>query len=77
MGRERPLNLNTPMDNINIPAWAAKALYAVGIAAVLGGGGTVLQSAKDIAVLQRADATNTSRLERIEDKTDRILERLK
>ena len=66
------------MDHFILPAWLAKAIYAVGIATILGGGATVLNTSRDVAVLQssqhRIESTIEKRLDRIETKLDRALE---
>lgn len=74
MGSERSPNLNTPMDNITLPAWIGKALYAIAIAALLGTGSTVIGSAKDVAVLQSDQTHVEESLSRIESKLDRVIE---
>lgn len=62
------------MDNITLPAWIGKALYAVAIAALLGTGSTVISSAKDVAVLQSDQSHVEQALDRIETKLDRVIE---
>lgn len=63
------------MDNITLPAWVGKALYAVGVAAVLGGGSTVLNTTRDVAVLQSQQERTEQYLERIDGKLDRLIEK--
>lgn len=64
------------MDNINIPAWVGKAVYAFGIAAILGGSNLVVTNARDVAVLQSQQETEEKKLDRIEAKIDTLVERM-
>jgi hypothetical protein len=76
MQRERLSKLNTPMDNITLHAWIGKAVYAVGIAALLGGSNMIVGNSKDVAVLQSQQAHSDEQLSRMEGKIDRLVERL-
>jgi hypothetical protein len=55
--------------------WAAGIAKAVAVAAVLGGGGAILTTKQDVAVIQADRANDVARLERIENKIDRLIER--
>lgn len=52
-----------------------KIVYAVAASAIIGGGTMVLNSQTRIAVLETDTIQETSRLERIENKIDALLER--
>lgn len=52
-----------------------KIAAGVAAAAILGGGTTVLKTATEVAVLEARVNSESQRLERIERKLDRLLER--
>jgi hypothetical protein len=53
-----------------------KLAYTLAAAALIGGGTVVLNNQSRIAVIESTSVTEESRLSRIEDKIDRLLERL-
>lgn len=74
------------MDHFTIPAWVAKAVYAIAIAAILGSGNAILQTTKEVAVLnaekdalvekdEALERTLTQRLDRMEGKIDVLIEK--
>lgn len=52
-----------------------KLAYTVAAAALIGGGTVVLNNQSRIAVIESQTRTQDGRLERIEDKIDKLLER--
>jgi flagellar biosynthesis chaperone FliJ len=64
------------MSTINeaITASIGKIAYAAAAAAVLGGGVTVLETARQVAVLEQRVEDKAAQLERIEGKIDRLYE---
>ena len=52
-----------------------KLAYTLAAASLIGGGTVVLNNQSKIAVLESTNQTVDSRLSRIEDKLDRLLER--
>lgn len=52
-----------------------KLAYTLAAAALIGGGSVVLNNQSRIAVIENQSRTQDGRLERIEDKIDKLLER--
>lgn len=52
-----------------------KLAYTLAAAALIGGGSVVLNNQSRIAVIESQTRTQDGRLERIEDKIDKLLER--
>ena len=53
-----------------------KLAYTLAAASLIGGGTVVLNNQSRIAVIENTNAAEESRLVRIEDKIDRLLERI-
>ena len=53
-----------------------KLAYTLAAASLIGGGTVVLNNQSRIAVLENTNVNEDSRLERIEDKLDRLLDRV-
>jgi hypothetical protein len=53
-----------------------KLMYTIAASAILGGGTVVLNSQTRLAVLENTTRADDHRLERIEDKIDRLLTRV-
>lgn len=53
-----------------------KLAYTLAAAALIGGGSVVLNNQSRIAVIENQNHQEDGRLERIEDKLDRVLERM-
>lgn len=53
-----------------------KLAYTLAAAALIGGGSVVLNNQSRIAVIESQTRTQDGRLERIEDKIDKLLERV-
>jgi len=53
-----------------------KLAYTLAAASLIGGGTVVLNNQSRIAVIETTNAAEESRLVRIEDKIDRLLERI-
>lgn len=60
--------------DLDLTPLAAKLASAVAAACVIGGGTMVLHSATEVAVLKSQQSSTDHRLERMENKIDRILE---
>lgn len=61
------------MNDITIPAWIGKALYAVAVAALLGGGSTVLSTSRTVAVLEHKAVLaekNAEKMDKLGEKLD-------
>jgi hypothetical protein len=61
--------------NDHLTGWLTGLAKAVAVAAVLGGGGALISTKSDVAVLQSQQTNVEKSLERIEGKLDRVIER--
>lgn len=66
------MSIKTIMENSVL----GKLAYTLAAASLIGGGTVVLNNQSRIAVLENAGQSSEGRLGRIEDKLDRLLERI-
>jgi anti-anti-sigma regulatory factor len=66
------MSIKTIMENSAV----GKLAYTLAAAALIGGGTVVMNNQSRIAVIESTHVTEENRLSRIEDKLDRLLERL-
>jgi anti-anti-sigma regulatory factor len=66
------MSIKSIMENTAV----GKLAYTLAAASLIGGGTVVLNNQSRIAVLENTNVTEENRLGRIEDKIDRLLERL-
>ena len=69
---EQDMSIKTIMENSAL----GKLAYILAAASLIGGGTVVLNNQSRIAVIENTNVAEESRLVRIEDKIDRLLERI-